>query len=298
MSETIEILRKKIGQAGTLGTVVRAMKTLAAINIRHFEEAVRSLEDYFHSVALGLAECLRREKSGGMGIEAGHSGARRSAIIVFGSDLGLVGQFNDLVADRLPGMVSGTDNGTPTIIAVGERIRQRIEDAGIVPARAVPVPGSVSAVAPLVGELIEWLGRMTKKDATIGLTLLYNSPASGGNYKPVSKRLLPLDEAWAVEISRNGGRWPGGAVPQLLNASDAVWMALVREYLFVSLFRACAESLAAENSSRLSAMQRAEKNIDDMLEELTRSYHEQRQSRIDDELFDVVSGFEALNRHE
>jgi F-type H+-transporting ATPase subunit gamma len=68
----------------------------------------------------------------------------------------------------------------------------------------------------------------------------------------------------------------------------------VREYLFVSLFRACAESLASENASRLAAMQRAENNIDELLEDLNRTFHRLRQSGIDEELFDVVSGFEAM----
>ena len=71
--------------------------------------------------------------------------------------------------------------------------------------------------------------------------------------------------------------------------------ALIREYLFVSLFRACAESLASENASRLAAMQRADKNIDDLLERLTGTFHRVRQSGIDEELFDVVAGFEALS---
>ena len=71
-------------------------------------------------------------------------------------------------------------------------------------------------------------------------------------------------------------------------------LALISEYLFISLFKACAESLASENASRLDAMQRAEKNIGDLLDDLNKKYHRLRQSSIDEELFDVVSGFEAL----
>jgi F-type H+-transporting ATPase subunit gamma len=71
---------------------------------------------------------------------------------------------------------------------------------------------------------------------------------------------------------------------------------LVREYLFISLFRACAESLASENASRLAAMQRADKNIDELLETLHGTFHRLRQSSIDEELFDVISGVEALSR--
>ena len=70
--------------------------------------------------------------------------------------------------------------------------------------------------------------------------------------------------------------------------------AFIRGYLFVSIFRACAESLASENASRLAAMQRADKNIDELLEDLNRTFHRLRQNGIDEELFDVVSGFEAL----
>ena len=70
--------------------------------------------------------------------------------------------------------------------------------------------------------------------------------------------------------------------------------ALIREYLFISLFQACAESLASENASRLAAMQRAEKNIEELREGLNRTFHRLRQSGIDEELFDVISGFEAL----
>ena len=79
-----------------------------------------------------------------------------------------------------------------------------------------------------------------------------------------------------------------------MGGGTATLRALIREYLFVSLFRACAESLASENASRLAAMQRAEKNIDELLESLNRTFHRLRQSGIDEELFDVVSGFEAL----
>ena len=57
------------------------------------------------------------------------------------------------------------------------------------------------------------------------------------------------------------------------------------------LYRACAESLASENASRLAAMQRADKNIDELLEDFNRTL---RQNGIDEELFDVISGFEAL----
>lgn len=82
--------------------------------------------------------------------------------------------------------------------------------------------------------------------------------------------------------------------PEVVGDGTTTLQALVREYLFISFFRACAESLASENASRLAAMQRADKNIDELLETLRSSFHRLRQSGIDEELFDVVSGYEML----
>ena len=82
-----------------------------------------------------------------------------------------------------------------------------------------------------------------------------------------------------------------------LNTNEkATLLALIHEYLFTSLFKASAESLASENASRLIAMQRAEKNIGELLEDLKHNFNSLRQSLIDEELFDVVSGFEALKK--
>ena len=70
--------------------------------------------------------------------------------------------------------------------------------------------------------------------------------------------------------------------------------AFVCEDLLVLLFEACAESLASESASRLAAMQSADKNIDSILETLNLKLHRIRQESIDEELFDVISGYETL----
>jgi F-type H+-transporting ATPase subunit gamma len=71
-------------------------------------------------------------------------------------------------------------------------------------------------------------------------------------------------------------------------------LAALRQYLFVSISRACAESLAAENASRLAAMQAAERSMEERHEELLAEFRRRRQDAITAELQDVVSGYEAL----
>ena len=76
----------------------------------------------------------------------------------------------------------------------------------------------------------------------------------------VSERLLPLDEGWRHKLAERP--WPTEYLPEVIGSGTATLSALVREYLFISLFRACAESLASENASRLAAMERADRNIE------------------------------------
>ena len=92
--------------------------------------------------------------------------------------------------------------------------------------------------------------------------------------------------------------WPTANLPEVLSGDTMTLRALIREYLFISIFRACAESLASENASRLAAMQRADKNINELLESLHGTFHKLRQSSIDEELFDVISGYESLTDSE
>lgn len=70
---------------------------------------------------------------------------------------------------------------------------------------------------------------------------------------------------------------------------------LAHEYLFISPYKACAESLESEHASRLAALQRPEKNIAAMTADLRQSFYRLRQSSIDEELFDVIAGLNALS---
>jgi F-type H+-transporting ATPase subunit gamma len=217
--------------------------------------------------------------------------AKTIGAVVFGSDQGLVGQFNEVIADYALKTLA-TLPGQHRVWAVGERVQARLADAGLSLLGFFPVPNSVKAITPLVGQILLESDTHRSRGEIDELHLFYNRPMSRTVYAPVNQRLLPLDETWRSELATLP--WPTGNLPEVIGSSTATLRALIHEYLFVSLFRACAESLASENASRLAAMQRAEKNIDELLEDLNRRFHQLRQSSIDEELFDVIAGFEAL----
>jgi F-type H+-transporting ATPase subunit gamma len=292
MSETTESLRRKIDSAGDLQSVVRTMKALAASSIGQYEKSAHALADYYRTVELGLGACFRESKPAASIVERkGRTDADAIGAVVFGSDQGLVGRFNEVVSDDAVKAL-GALPGKAQVWAVGERVHARLADAGLPLVGLFTVPTSVKAIAALVGQiLVESETRHGRREVT-ELHLFYNRPTSGAAYAPVRQRLLPLDEEWRRKLAELP--WPTKRLPEVMGGGTATLRALIREYLFVSLFRACAESLASENASRLAAMERADKNIDELLETLDGTFHRLRQSGIDEELFDVVSGFEAL----
>lgn len=291
MSGNLQSLRRKITGARDLQGVVRSMKALAASSIGQYEKAVQSLDDYRHTVELGLAVSLR---AGVATPFAAHENAAGKAIgaIVLGSDQGLVGGFNEVLADFVSRTLAALPGETKEIWAVGERMQVLMTDIASAQTVALSVPASVHGITPLVGQLLIEIAAARQRGEVEDIHVFYNHPTSGAAYEPIRRQLLPLDRHWAQAFPTLP--WPSNQLPQIIGPAAPALQAFIREYLFVVLFQACAESLASENGSRLAAMQRAEKNIQDMLETLNGTFHRLRQESIDEELFDVIAGYEAL----
>lgn len=288
MKETLESLQHKIGRARELAGVVRTMKALSAAAINQYEQSVQSLSDYYRIVEMGLYLCFIHAKQTHQPDTKTMAG---TGALVFGSDQGLVGQFNDVLLNFTMAKLEDLPGGS-TIWTVGEAMGARLADVGRAPVRQFSVPNSVEAITPLIAQLLLEIEQAMEKEKVSTFYLFYNRPQSGAAYQPVSQRFLPLDKNWLQGLTVT--HWPTQKVPEIVYSMEKTTAALIREYLFVSLFRACAESLSSENASRLAAMQRAEKNIKELLNDLNLAYHQLRQNSIDEELFDVISGAEAL----
>jgi F-type H+-transporting ATPase subunit gamma len=292
MSGNLQSLRRKIDGARDLQGVVRSMKALAASSIGQYEKAVHSLNDYRRTVELGLSVSMRE------GVTAPLAADRKLATkpigaIVLGSDQGLVGGFNEVLADFVSRTLTTLPGKIKKIWAVGERIQLLMADIEPAHTVALSVPTSVHGITPLVGELLIAIEAARERGEVEAIHVFYNHPESGAVYEPISLQLLPLDRQWGRAFASRP--WPSNHVAQIIGPAAPTLQAFIREYLFVVLFQACAESLASENGSRLAAMQRAEKNIQDMLETLNGAFQRIRQESIDEELFDVISGYEALS---
>ncbi len=295
--QSIEALRRKIAGARDLLDVVKTMKVLAAVNIRHYERAVASLVLYDQTVELGLQALLRHPDA--PMTPPGVRDAQRQGLIIFGSDQGLCGQFNERLTDFCTAEILPADGRTSVsrpLLVVGQRATALLQEAGYAIASTVATPTNLAGVLPLVQTLLIQIDDWRSEGQIGQVSLVYNRPDTGRTYRTVHIVLLPLDSEWLNRLRH--APWNTRSLPTFTMPWAEVFAALVRQHLFVTLYRACAESLASEDASRLSAMQNAERNIQERLDTLTASYHHQRQHAITAELLDIVSGFEAVQQEE
>lgn len=286
----LEHLRRRIDTANDLRSVVSTMKTLAAVRIQQFENAVEALAEYYRTIELGFRIVLPH-------IAASPRPAQSSGpalVVVFGSDQGMCGQFNEDIVTHVQQQFPDHQGRRPRVLLVtGARAEGLFLDAGWKVTRCYEVPASASDITNLVWRMLPDIERHQRESHLERLLVCYHHRTSAASFAPQQVQLLPLDEEQMQDWRREP--WQSRSLPTFRTPPHELLSRLVKEHLFVSLFRACAESLASENASRIAAMQAAEKNIAERLEELRTSYNHLRQTQITEELLDVVSGFEALS---
>jgi len=289
MTNTLEHMRRKISGAEQLDSVVRTMKAQAASNITQYENAVLALGDYYRTVELGLTAYFCQNKTVAPTPQKPH----RFTAIIFGSDQGLVGTFNDQLGDSLKKHLAAQHHQSQTSFwTVGERICDNLTEAGLSIEKSFDAPSSITAITALVGQILKECVENRTQDDNTEIRVFYNRLHASTVYEPTSLKLLPLDKSWQNDIASH--KWPHNNMPELIECPSApILRALIHEFLFISLYRACAESLASENASRLAAMQRAEKNISALMIELKQTSRILRQNVIDEELFDVIAAFKG-----
>lgn len=292
--QTLETLKRQIKNVEDLSSVVRTMKTLAAVSIRQYELAVESLADYYETIEDGLRILLWNQPSNPQ-LQNSRSTQQVGAVI-FGSDHGMCGQFNEQIVDftnDLQAKQAGQNEKQWSFLAVGARVASRLEEYGYQVDEVFPVAGTASEITTTVQDLLQGIDQWRTSKNLGSIHLIYNQRQSASSYEPHQFELLPIapEKFQVIRQKRRDGR----TLPMHTMDQQALFSCLIQQYLFVCLFRASAESLAGENASRIASMQAAERNIKDRLSQLRTSYQQTRQTSITEELLDVVTGFEALS---
>ncbi len=188
--EELESLKRKIKNAEDLQSVVKIMKTISASNIREYEKAVESLNEYNKTIEMGL-QIVMMNKPDEFQLTKSQTVRTGLVAVVFGSDQGLCGSFNDQIANYVIDKLKGIENETRSVLAVGERVISRLEEAGL-PIDAhfsfFGTPQGITQVMlDVLVELEEW--RMNK--GVDQIVLFYNKPGPDAAFRPHMVYSLP-----------------------------------------------------------------------------------------------------------
>jgi len=289
--QTPEALKRKIKSAQDLLGVVKTMKALAAVSIRQYQRSVESLADYNRTVEMGL-QIILKDRQGAP--EPARQRTKPLGAIVFGTDQGLCGQFNNLIVQHAVAELDKTEfkKEERFFIVVGMKAADILNDTGQNVLEILTQPGSTASITAMVQDITLLLEDWRFKRSVENMYLFYNEYLTGATYRPRTLKLLPVDNIWLTDLQKK--KWDSRTLPMFTMDWERLFRSMIREYLFVSVYRAFANSLASENASRLAAMQNAEKNIEERLEELHVHFHRQRQMTITEELLDIVAGFEVV----
>ena len=278
--QTIQGLKRRIASAEGLGTIISSQKTLSAAALGHYEKARESMARYVSSVELGICAAL----DGAEMPVAPATGGGRTATIIIGSDLGLVGRFNRSLAEAA---AKGRAK-TSTITAVGRNMAAKLAAIGLAPAREIPSPASPRGISAAAARIMEEVAERGGE-----VEVFHNARAAGG-LKVEHLKLFPITPARIEAIARRP--WPTKRIPMIAGERATTLDKLLVQMLWAGVYSALAGSLAAEHYQRLLTMQNAEKNIDERLAEMRREYAVRRQAEITEEMLDAVNGAEALGQ--
>lgn len=291
MSDSLQDLQRRIESATELHSITRTMRSLAAVNLRHHDMAARSIAAYEAVIADGLQAALRdgaleRLPDDEPGVDA------PTAVIVFGSNQGLCGPINRHVVVRAVDELERWPT-VALVVAVGERLAAELELVGCRVAATWDLPGTAEGIAPRAEHLLtradEW--RIQRGVRRIQLVHPISADTSR-TYEPTAQRLTPTDRRWLARLATR--TWRSRSLPTWTLGWDRLVAELIREATLVHLHHAFAQTMVAVAASRLAAMETAQHDIEDRLDQLRSHHQELRQAQITEELFDIVSGFEVL----
>jgi F-type H+-transporting ATPase subunit gamma len=289
--ETLEALRRKIEGAEDMHSIVRTMKSLAAVHIREYESAVEAMDEYVRTVELGLRVALGASTGGSLLLASDKDDSEEAGFVVFGSGHGMCGRFNEQMGAFAAERIGEVEGRRHRILALGDHVADVLRMHGRHVDHTMGLPGAVEGMTRSVRRLLEavedWRGVGVAR-----VFLLYHRQESQARSEPRMRQLYPLDPAWLEEVGEQP--WPGRSLPTFRTDPSTLMASLAREYFFVILYRAFAYSLAAEHAARLASMQTAEDRVRRRKEDLQKRFHREHQRTVTEEVLDIIGGRIAI----
>jgi F-type H+-transporting ATPase subunit gamma len=283
-------IRNRIGSVKSTRQITKAMKMVAAAKLRRAQDAILKTRPYARLLDQAISRIAARAAADEVVAHPllAPRVQRRAEVVVITSDRGLAGGFNSNISRRTQRFLteSGDRFERVELATIGRKGREFFK------ARKIDVRKDFTGVhANLRYEKAEEIAAEYAARYLAGevdaVFLAFNEFKSAISQTPVLFQLLPVETPQAAESA-------AGIDFKYEPAREALLQDLLPRHLATQVWRALLESAASEHGARMSAMESATKNAEEMIGMLTLQYNRARQAYVTKELMEIVGGAEAL----
>ena len=284
---SLKDLRNRIGSVKSTKKITSAMKMVAAAKLKRAQDNAEKTRPYaskMHEIVESLTS------SGNSQVKkfcARNKDKKNILLIVCSADRGLCGGFNGSIikyTNKLSGELS--KNSDLTYIFVGKKAYQTLKrkyEASIVKFFTdIANPSIKFELSSSVRDLVLELFLSNKIDEC---HLIYTEFRSAISQTVKSHKLLPIESSGETKNTKTYEFEP---------SEESVLNEIIPRNIAIQIHSGLLENLASEQGSRMTAMDNATRNANDMIDNLTLLYNRSRQALITSELIEIISGAEAV----
>jgi len=283
-------IKRRIMSVQSTQKITSAMKMVAAAKLRRAQEAIENARPYATRMRATLEEVSQGALEESHPLLEVHEERRTLEIVAITSDRGLAGAFNSAVSKKVEAILveRGSDFEQVGLTLLGKKVGdhfKRHRPGQITTATAIDGDVTYEQAADVAREL----ARRYVAGELDEVILVFSEFVSTMTQTPVQAQLLPFTPPEAEDDSTEEG-----AAYEIEPDPEALLAALVPKAVEIEVFRALLENQAGEHAARMSAMESATKNTEELIEKLTLQYNRARQAAITGELVEIVTGAQAL----
>ena len=274
--------------------ITKAMKMVAAAKLRKAQDRIVQMRPYSQKLSEIIQNVSAGEVDSGDNPYAEERTIDKVLIVVVTSDRGLCGAFN-----------SSTFKGTRTLITENYSESEATGNLEILPIGKKALEYFSKRKYKVIGEYSHLIEKLNFAEAKEAAEMIMESFLAGkydrvdivyNEFKNVATQIvqkeqfLPIQE---VEVDENDANV--GGIDYIYEPSkEFIFDELVPKSLKIQFYKTLLESNASEHGARMTAMDKATENADELLKDLRLTYNRTRQAAITKEILEIVGGAEAL----
>jgi len=299
---TLKELKVRISGIKSTQKITKAMKMVSSAKMKRAQDKIIAARPFAYKINKMLNELILNAETGSIDDLLNVREVKTKCVVIVSSDKGLAGSFNTNIIRYSSNYLAKLDPETK-IITVGKKATDFFKKKKV---RLInSYPGVFNDLTiDISNEIVNYIVESYKKKEFDSVEIIYNEFKSVVKQLTVKEQFLPLTGEEVKDGKNKSTDLKNENTDEKKKAvkTDYIYepslieiiKELIPKQLKVQFWKILLESNAAEQAARLTAMETATKNAQDLLKILEVSYNQARQAAITKEILEIVGGAEAL----